>query len=637
MGEAVDLLAQAQEDEGAHEHLRRDCPWFRHVGEGGGDHEEIERHCQPMGRTKALVKFTADGVDWVELTPRTPEASTVHQPTVPPGGPGLFHVKGLQLPAYVQHLYKHLVGRYGKHGAYRVAVGVVKKWAQGIHPGGKGGKQGHVHADVQAAAQRNMAEWEADKATAHEHSGEHEKVKAAAAVVNPAPGPAYPGQKQTALPPVPKAARAMYTAHRLNNSLNFLAHAEERLGAAKSSKAMRAYHMMHVNNHLSHALDDLHKLVESLRLNYPAEYRELQALTKTLGLAKAEGADAKVATFAHLLQTVLYHLAHAKRHAEVMRDPDPAPLWDFNFDHAAVHTKGALEHGFKLARHLQDNYPAEARYLDELVAVEDPNTDFTGLASVAQEPGAQMQYGLWQHPAATTSPGPPLPPSVPMPTPTEVRSLVGLVPPTGGDTSLTRTIRNFIETAAVKLEKNSPLDALGSLRAAQAAVYAAHKNDIEAQPPVPWTAPSSYYRVPAAAQSSVTSAMLMSRDRTMAYRKLDVQVGALIDRIRKNYFHGVYSGPSAPLRLGTEDKVSAVDRLIELASGAGSSAGTSAGKPAAKVLPSHSTTPGPASGRKPGAKPDRHQLHVLHKEHLEHLHRLHRLHLEHLEHLAGQA
>jgi hypothetical protein len=109
------------------------------------------------------------------MTARTAEASTVPQPTVPPGGPGLFHVKGLQLPPYVQHLYKHLVGRYGKQKAYGVAVGVVKKWAAGIHPGGKkkGGKQGHVHPDVQAAAARNVAEWEKDKAEGHRHSAEH--------------------------------------------------------------------------------------------------------------------------------------------------------------------------------------------------------------------------------------------------------------------------------------------------------------------------------------------------------------------------------------------------------------------------------------------------------------------------------
>lgn len=165
MGAVADLLAQSGEGE-AHEHLHRDCPYFRHVGEGGGDAGDVEKHCPYTGvDTGPLVKFT----------PRTPEASTVPQPTVPPGGPGLFHIKGKQLPPYVQHLYKHLVGRYGKHDAYRVAVGVVQKWAKGIHPGGrsKDGKGGRVHADVQAAAARNVGEWEADKAEAHARSAAH--------------------------------------------------------------------------------------------------------------------------------------------------------------------------------------------------------------------------------------------------------------------------------------------------------------------------------------------------------------------------------------------------------------------------------------------------------------------------------
>jgi len=45
MGAAVDLLEQVQQDDEAHEHLRSDCPWFRHVDEGGGD--EADKHCRP--------------------------------------------------------------------------------------------------------------------------------------------------------------------------------------------------------------------------------------------------------------------------------------------------------------------------------------------------------------------------------------------------------------------------------------------------------------------------------------------------------------------------------------------------------------------------------------------------------------
>ena len=339
MATAVDLLGQVAQHDEAHDYLHQDCPFFRHIGEGGRDAGDIDAYCQPArgpGRPPRLV---------VKLTPRTPEASTVPQPTVPPGGPGLFHVRGLELPPYVQHLYKHLVGRYGKHDAYRVAVGVVKKWAQGVHPGGrhKGGKGGRVHADVQSAAAKNVAEWEQDKAAAHEHG--RDKVAASAAML----------------------------------------------------------------------------------------------------------------------------------------------------------------------------------------------------------PGAQAQYGLWQRPAATVSPSPPLPPKAELPAPAEVRALAGLVPARAADASLSRTIRKFLETAAVKLEKQTPLEALAALRGAQAAVYATHKKDVSEAPPYPWSAPAPAL-VPAA-QSSATAAMKQSHETTMAYRKLQQEVGALADRIRKNFFGAPYEGPSAVARL----------------------------------------------------------------------------------------
>src|SRR5690242_16792236 len=96
-------------------------------------------------------------------TAETPVASTVHEPFGSPSGPGLFHHKGLQLPAYVQHVAHHLVAQ-GKteSQAIQMAIGIVKNWAAGRN--GKGGK---VHPDVQAAAAKAVAEWEAAKAAAH--------------------------------------------------------------------------------------------------------------------------------------------------------------------------------------------------------------------------------------------------------------------------------------------------------------------------------------------------------------------------------------------------------------------------------------------------------------------------------------
>lgn len=101
-----------------------------------------------------------------KMTPHTAEASTTPEPTAGPGGPGLFHHKGLQLPPYIQHLWHHLAPKYGKEKAYGRAVGIVKKWAVGVNPGGfktRSGKGKRTHADVQAAAQKNIAQWEKDR------------------------------------------------------------------------------------------------------------------------------------------------------------------------------------------------------------------------------------------------------------------------------------------------------------------------------------------------------------------------------------------------------------------------------------------------------------------------------------------
>jgi hypothetical protein len=198
----------------------------------------------------------------------------------------------------------------------------------------------------------------------------------------------FPGRARKPQPPVPgsRDAKAMFTAHRIDDTLEHLAHAVERLRVAKQSKALRAYHMTHVNNHLSTALDDAHNLAASVRRNYPAEARELDALSKTIGLAASVSPEAKAATFAHLLQTLLYHEAHTKRHTEAMADPNPDAEWQFNYMHAEKHLAGALEHCFKLARHVRDNYPDEARWLKELDEVEDPATDYTGLFAPAPAP-----------------------------------------------------------------------------------------------------------------------------------------------------------------------------------------------------------------------------------------------------------
>jgi hypothetical protein len=190
MAGALELLEAEHETREAHGHLMRECPWYQHVAKGGRDHPDL--HCRPAtgGEGGALVKFT----------PRTPEASTVVKPTVPPGGPGLFHMKGHHLPAYVEHLYPHLVARYGKQEAYKVAVGVVKKWAAGVNPGGK--RPTKTHPDVRAAAAKNVAEWEKEKAEAHEHRAATSAVELAVATA--------PGARPFLLPSPPGGRYSQY-------------------------------------------------------------------------------------------------------------------------------------------------------------------------------------------------------------------------------------------------------------------------------------------------------------------------------------------------------------------------------------------------------------------------------------------
>jgi hypothetical protein len=95
----------------------------------------------------------------------TPVLSTVHHPLGSPTGPGLFRVKGLQLPAYVQNIARALQRNgHSESEAIQLAIGAVQRWARG---------QGKVSPEVRAAAAKALAEWEAAKATAHSHANQN--------------------------------------------------------------------------------------------------------------------------------------------------------------------------------------------------------------------------------------------------------------------------------------------------------------------------------------------------------------------------------------------------------------------------------------------------------------------------------
>lgn len=102
-----------------------------------------------------VLKFTAD----------TAIASTVHHPL---GRKSLWHIKGSQqLPAYIQNVAHALIrsgSAAGESDAIHKAVGIIEGWAQGRAAHGK-----KVSPDVQAAAAKAVAEWEAIRAKTKTH------------------------------------------------------------------------------------------------------------------------------------------------------------------------------------------------------------------------------------------------------------------------------------------------------------------------------------------------------------------------------------------------------------------------------------------------------------------------------------
>lgn len=76
------------------------------------------------------------------------------------GSGPLWHSKGEQLPAYIQHVANRLKATHGESKAIQMAIGIIKNWAAGSPSGG----EKRVDATTVAAAQKALAEWEALKA-----------------------------------------------------------------------------------------------------------------------------------------------------------------------------------------------------------------------------------------------------------------------------------------------------------------------------------------------------------------------------------------------------------------------------------------------------------------------------------------
>jgi hypothetical protein len=369
----------------------------------------------------------------------------------------------------------------------------------------------------------------------------------------------FPGRTPHLIPPTPADAKAIMTAHRVDDLIRHLAHAVERVAVLKKVRAPdeRRYHSIHLDNHMSGALDQVHGLTQNLRSNYPAEGAELEALKQTIGLARAVGSTQKAATTAHLATTLMSELAHAKRHTIRLLRPEPADAWEFNFSHAMSHVEASHEHAVKIAEHIRDNYPAEAGWLEELqkdlTALAAPAAwpsgkpyrnslltlprDGDGPKTVISAPGAgTFAYGqLRQEPSQTVSPSPPLPPVVKLPTPKELIAFavkLGKMKDDQTSHHLAGAVLH-LESAAVKMT-NNPVSALHSLRSAQMAIQDEWRERVGLHKPR--IAYAFSINTPPAEQSSQQQQWAKAEAAIGEMQGAASKIAEFIDRVRRAYF-----------------------------------------------------------------------------------------------------
>jgi hypothetical protein len=98
------------------------------------------------------------------LSAETGRLATEPHPFGKPGGPGLWGVKGMELPPYIQNIARALL-RTGRakdlSQAIAIARGASKRWAAG---------GGNVRPEVRAASAATSADWSAKQARAHAHA-----------------------------------------------------------------------------------------------------------------------------------------------------------------------------------------------------------------------------------------------------------------------------------------------------------------------------------------------------------------------------------------------------------------------------------------------------------------------------------
>jgi hypothetical protein len=114
----------------------------------------------------------------IDLSARTAMLERTPAPRGAPGGPGLYHVKGLGHSDYLQQIVKALIEKRGMPPgrAYAIARGAIRKWMRG------GGK---VHPEVRAAAAGAETQELRAQAQAHMHSNITDQVSNVIELFNP--------------------------------------------------------------------------------------------------------------------------------------------------------------------------------------------------------------------------------------------------------------------------------------------------------------------------------------------------------------------------------------------------------------------------------------------------------------------
>jgi hypothetical protein len=155
-----------------------------------------------------------------------------------PGGPGLWHQKGMGLPPYIRNIAKAIMRKRGMDESHAIAIAKAStsKWASG------GGK---VKPEVRAASAATNADWAAKRARAHAHANAGDYARAIVELAGTAAGAAQDTHGVTGqFAPKGSAQGAG------NDKAKSTASAHAKATAAAKAKAHKA-HLAHLA-HLAH-------------------------------------------------------------------------------------------------------------------------------------------------------------------------------------------------------------------------------------------------------------------------------------------------------------------------------------------------------------------------------------------------